>query len=209
MPHPQTTRRHDLLTWLILAGLALAVFIYVAFFMPRAAGGPIGRQHPSVGKLLGDLTLEPLTGAASQITNPDLAGKVVLLDYWGPRCPPCKRELPELVAVAEQFKNRPDFLFLPVSCPIGDSDEELDHLQGDTEAFLSHIRATPPTYQLSEASLKLMESPAVGEMYQFALPTTVVIDRQGIIRGKWQGYRDGYERQIADLLAELLGNEKP
>ena len=72
-----------------------------------------------------------------------------------------------------------------------------------------HIRATPPTYQLSEASLKLMESPAVGEMYQFALPTTVVIDRQGIIRGKWQGYRDGYERQIADLLAELLGNEKP
>src|SRR5438128_524795 len=86
MVHPHYTRRNDLLTWALHAVIALAVFVYVAFFMPRAAGGPIGKNHPSVGKLLGNLTLDPLTGAARRITNADLVGKVALIDYWGPRC---------------------------------------------------------------------------------------------------------------------------
>ena len=38
-------------------------------------------------------------------------------------------------------------------------------------------------------------------------PTTLVLDRQGIIRGMWVGYQRGYEQQIEKLVAELLAEK--
>jgi hypothetical protein len=38
-----------------------------------------------------------------------------------------------------------------------------------------------------------------------ALPTTLVIDRQGMLRGVWQGYNRRSMREIEVLVAELLG----
>jgi hypothetical protein len=35
-------------------------------------------------------------------------------------------------------------------------------------------------------------------------PTTIVLDRHGIIRGLWVGYRRGDERQIEKCVAEQL-----
>ena len=208
MTQINSTRRYDKLPWILLAIVALIVFIYVVFFKPAIADGPIGKKHPSAGKALGTFRLDPLTKGSQPISTSDLLDKVVLIDYWGPRCPPCKRELPELIGVVERYKSRDDFLFLPVSCPLENTEEEIEHLLEDTVEFMSHIRATFPIYQLPEDVRHATDTPALGEMYLIALPTTLVIDRHGIIRGKWHGYQDGYENQIANLLAELLKDEK-
>ena len=37
-------------------------------------------------------------------------------------------------------------------------------------------------------------------------PTTLVLDRHGVIRGMWVGYRQAYARQIDRLVTELLEN---
>ncbi|HZZ72862.1 MAG TPA: TlpA disulfide reductase family protein [Pirellulales bacterium] len=206
-PFTRSKHHNNLFTWVVLAALSLVVLVYILFFR-GVPSGPVGKLSPAVGRKLGPFQVEPMLGTTQTVTNADLAGKVVLIDYWGPRCPPCKMELPELVRVAEMFKSRSDFLFLPISCPMSAEADELDSLKADTEMFLSHIRATTPTYQLNAEAIKAMELYNLDEVAVTSLPTTVIIDQHGVIRGKWPGYREGYPRQVADLLAELLGPSK-
>ena len=64
-------------------------------------------QKYAVNELLGkpapDFTLTVLDGAGKTrtISKADLAGKVVLIDFWATWCPPCRKELPELQKLIE------------------------------------------------------------------------------------------------------------
>jgi peroxiredoxin len=44
----------------------------------------------------------------------DYKGKVILVNFWATWCPPCKKELPSLSAIASEFKNK-DFKMVGVS----------------------------------------------------------------------------------------------
>jgi peroxiredoxin len=45
----------------------------------------------------------------------------------------------------------------------------------------------------------------VGRLYDVAsLPTTILVDRDGVVRGRYEGYRRGVERQYVDKAQQLL-----
>lgn len=46
----------------------------------------------------------------------DYAGKWLLLDFWGTWCHPCREELPQINAFANQVKNDPEKAFLSIAC---------------------------------------------------------------------------------------------
>lgn len=90
---------------------------------PRAAQARTLRRLPHrAGELLApDFTVGTLAGG--KLSLKDLAGKVVLIDFWATWCGPCRLALPELKTLHDQMKGQP-FEILSVS-----ADRELAPLQ--------------------------------------------------------------------------------
>ena len=59
-----------------------------------------------------DFTLSDLQGKAWHLQ--ELRGKVVLVNFWATWCPPCRKEMPDLDALYNKFKDQ-DFVVLAIS----------------------------------------------------------------------------------------------
>ena len=148
------------------------------------------------------MQLQPLTGDGKPLGLKNLAGKVVLLDFWGTWCPPCREELPHIVELADKYRDRADFQLLAVSCGAGDDDPH--SLRAATESFLANRKLDISTFFDPQGYTRLQVEKVAGfEGY----PTTLVLDRQGIIRGLWVGYEPGTENEIGALVAKLLADD--
>ena len=51
-----------------------------------------------------DLPIAKHAGGAFKLT--DLRGKVVVVDFWGTFCPPCLKQVPQLVALNKKYKDQ-------------------------------------------------------------------------------------------------------
>jgi cytochrome c biogenesis protein CcmG, thiol:disulfide interchange protein DsbE len=187
-------------TWTSLAVVAALVFAYLAL-VGRVRTSP-GTQGPAIGRKLSYLELQPLTGDAQWVSLRDLASHVTVVNYWGTWCPPCRAEFPHIVELASQFAGHNDFKLLAVSCGSEGSDAQLDELRGETEAFLKSKGVTLPTYADQHAASR--RELARFLQLDFGYPTTLILDRQGIIRGFWEGYSSGTEVEMTDLVQQLL-----
>lgn len=120
----------------------------------------------------------PEFGAASlegeYITLKGLQGKVVLLDFWGTWCPPCVAATPMLVGLAKAHQKDSRFLMLSVST---DSAADVSKLR----AFIEQHKMFWP--EIHDPSRKI---PLLYSVTNY--PTYIVIDHEGIIRERLQGY---------------------
>ena len=92
-------------------------------FVAHIVDGLAAKKATAVGKKFVDFTVDHVAGVDKD-GNPvyekkslsDFVGKgkVMLVDFWSPWCPPCKAELPNIKAVWEQFQGD-DFDVLSVA----------------------------------------------------------------------------------------------
>lgn len=191
-----------LLAGLLLIGVVAISWIVLPTIWKDMRGHAVQTSvHPALGKRLPLLALEPLTGDGPAVSLEDLAGKVVLVNFWGTWCPPCRAELPHLVALAKEFGQHPDFRMFLVSCAPG-RDEDAEELKRETERFLAQLDYEVPAY--TDPGLKTrLAFDRVAKLRGF--PTTFVLDGQGILRGIWSGYNPKVPSEIRQLVAQLLG----
>ncbi len=115
-----------------------------------------------------DFTATSLTGAPIRLAS--YRGKIVVLNFWGSWCDPCRSEGPTLAVLAEQFRSQ-GVSFL------GDD-------VGDTPAnALAYTRSVGITYpSVNDPSYTVLQE--FGQVAPISdTPTTVVIDRTGRIAG--------------------------
>jgi cytochrome c biogenesis protein CcmG/thiol:disulfide interchange protein DsbE len=198
MPNPPLNSASRLFVIALIGGALLLAVITWRRQQPRMGGA--GKQHPAVGKAYLPHQFLPLT-AKQPVQEADLKGKVVLVNFWGYWCPPCRTEFPHLLDLEKSLRGNSDFRFVSVACSSDPSSDE-DELRDRTAAFLTERRADLLTYADPEAAEQLRIAEITGENPVY--PTTLIIGRDGIIRGLWPGYREGYELEMRAVIDEAL-----
>ena len=106
-----------------------------------------------------DFTLKDLTG--KEWTLSQLRGKVVLVNFWATWCPPCRKEMPDLDALYNEFRAR-GLVILAIS------DEDTAKVQ----PFIAEHKYTYPI--LLDPGDKVNKLMAVE-----GIPKSFVYDREG------------------------------
>lgn len=176
--------------------------VCMPFFAGCDATTPV---HPAVGRTVGNLPLMSL--ADSSLRPPTFAGRVTLLNFWGTWCPPCRRELPGLVRLADRLRNVPAFQLVAVSCG-GRAPEDMAVLTEATNAFLdgslltASQRSAIAPWADPDGRTRMIFSSSLGFE---AFPTTYLIGPDAKVRQVWVGYRSRDEADIARaVLATLI-----
>ena len=157
-----------------------ALFILFFLALPLSAGAQNAIPAP-------DFQLPTADGGTVRLA--DLRGKVVYLDFWATWCPPCRRSFPWMNTLHERYHDQ-GLVIVAVS---------LDHSHKNMERFLGETR---PRFIVA-----FDREGEVGDRYHVqAMPTSVIIDREGRIRRIHQGFRKKdtpeLEREIEALLNE-------
>ena len=108
----------------------------------------------------------PALGSNQTISTQDFRGKVVVINVWGSWCPPCRKEAPDLQAASLETKDIAQF--------VGITSKDYD--PAPAEAFVRSFEITYPS--IYDPTGKVLLAFA-GELPPSAIPTTMIIDRQG------------------------------
>jgi thiol-disulfide isomerase/thioredoxin len=184
--------------------LVVAAYWVVVGWLTPVPNLPKPEAYLVVGQPLPHLELRPLTGDGPSISLPDLQNHVTLLNLWGAWCPPCRDELPHMAELRQRYAGQETFRLLAVSCPQGGQGDDVPSLRQNTASLLARLKLDLPTYHdpngaTQDALFNLMKLEA--------FPTTVLLDRRGVIRAVWVGYRPGVETEIERYISNLLDEE--
>ncbi len=132
-----------------------------------------------------DFTLKSRDG--SNIKLSELRGQVVMVNFWASWCGPCRQEMPLLDQLYQRYQPM-GFTLLGVN------------VEEDSAAADRVLKEIPVTFPILYDSKN-----SVSESYQVrAMPSTVLIDRDGNIRYLHKGYQPGYEEDYQQQIRQLV-----
>ncbi len=142
---------------------ALAIILVSVLLITSCFG--VTEQEAKIGNRAPNFKLPNLEGQS--ISLKDFQGKTVLLNFWATWCSPCRKEMPYIQEIFEEWSNR-DLVILAIN--VGES-------QAKVESFLQSNNLSFPVL------LDTKKTVAVKYNIQF-YPTTFFIDKDGIIQLK-------------------------
>jgi cytochrome c biogenesis protein CcmG/thiol:disulfide interchange protein DsbE len=134
-------------------------------------------------------SFEGTTLAGKQIALSDFRGKVVLIDFWASWCGPCRQEMPFLIDLHRRYHKSP-FSIVAIN---------IDNKPENAQKFIDQLNRTihftvikdpkqqiPPKYQIK------------------GMPSSILIDKKGIIRFWHTGFKDSYKEDYISEIDQLL-----
>ncbi|HEX4405077.1 MAG TPA: TlpA disulfide reductase family protein [Polyangia bacterium] len=164
-------------------GLALLALVGCATAGGEASGG--GSSNGSqIGAPAPAIRVESMSGKALALE--DYRGKVVLLDVWASWCGPCKQELPMLDDMAKRLR--------------GDGIEVLAVSVDQERANVVKFLKARPRWSLTIAHDPKGE--IADRLSPEKMPTSYVIDREGVVRYVNSGFEPSDAAVIERRLVE-------
>ncbi|NGM61884.1 TlpA family protein disulfide reductase [Sphingobacterium sp. SGG-5] len=121
------------------------------------------------------------------VNTADLKGKVVFINFWATWCPPCRKEMPSIQTLYNKFKDNTNIIFLIV---------EIENDVEGTKRFLAEGDLQLPIVYPQDDIPK--------EWLGGAIPTTVILDKNGVIAAKQEGMYDFGTPAVEDFIQELI-----
>ncbi len=130
--------------------------------------------------------------AGQSVTFDQFKGKVVLFNLWATWCPPCIREMPDLNALQEDYAGQ-DFLVVPVASGKQGKEEPAEFLR------VRGYDALTTYYDPHSQFLRTFDLET--------LPTTFVLDRNGVMRGGAVGMVEWRSERAKAVIDALLAEQ--
>lgn len=121
------------------------------------------------------------------VTLSSLKGKVVFINFWATWCPPCIHEMPSINELKHSFKDSDNIEFLLV---------DVDNKIEKSTAFMEENDYDLPVF----VPASIIPSSFLGG----AIPTTVILDKNGEMVARLEDGRDYTHPQIIKGLNELV-----
>ena len=132
-----------------------------------------------------DFTLRTLDGPNLRLE--EYRGQVVLINFWASWCGPCRQEMPILDRLHQRYEDT-GFAVLGVN------------VEGEDAPAKKIVDKTNVTFPVL-----IDEGQKVSELYDLeAMPSTVVVDRNGVVRYVHRGYKPGDEAKYVEVVKKLI-----
>jgi cytochrome c biogenesis protein CcmG, thiol:disulfide interchange protein DsbE len=144
-----------------------------------------------VGNPAPEFKVTAVAGTGGTISLKALRGQVVLLDFWGTFCEPCKKSFPKLEELNRKYA-KSGLRVIGIS---EDEDDDKDKIPGFAETYGAKF------------SLAWDRDKVIARRYNpETMPSSFIIDRDGIVRFAHVGFHDGEEVQVESEIRGLLGH---
>jgi thiol-disulfide isomerase/thioredoxin len=166
-------------TQVAVGGLVVIAFVALAIEGVTSRGLGAGVEAPKA-------QLPLLSGGAAEVPA---TRKVTVLDFWATWCEPCRRSMPALDRIVRDLSDE------GLRAYAVNTDDESPDRAGKVAEFVARLDLTMPV---------AMDDGTVESRYRVsALPTLVVVGRDGKVRSFYQGARWTEEALRADLRRAL------
>ena len=132
-----------------------------------------------------DFSLPARNGGEVRLS--ELRGQVVMINFWATWCGPCRQEMPLLQQIHAKYEPL-GFTMLGVN------------VEPDSVAAQNWLKGMPVTFPI----LFDRKSEVSSSFGVEAMPSSVLIDREGRVRHVHRGYKPGDEAVYADLVRGLV-----
>ena len=156
----------------------LLLLAITCFFTSQASAVAPQQIAPSFERV-------PLQGGAP-VSLESFKGQVVYLDFWASWCGPCRKSMPFLESLRKAH-HADGFEVLAIN------------MDAYVDEALRFLRAYPVSYPV------LRDTGSLPELYGVeVMPTSYLIDRNGIVRMVHYGFRNGDKTGIRKAVTQLL-----
>lgn len=139
----------------------------------------------TLDKPAADFTLKSLSGKNLKLS--EYAGDVVMINFWASWCGPCRKEMPLMNDLYKKYQAL-GFVILGVN------------VEQELKLAKSFLADTPVDFPiLFDSSNKVSKAYDV-----IAMPTTIMVDRNGNVRYIHKGYKAGDEKKYKKMVKKLI-----
>jgi thiol-disulfide isomerase/thioredoxin len=183
---PANSPTPRLFWWVLVVAAGLLVLYLVKAGVLRRPG-PAAAKAASTRVEAPAASLKLVSDPSRSLSLSSLKGKVVVLHFWATWCPPCRAEFPKFAQFAASTTADDPWVVVPVS--IDDSTEPVG-------PYLSKLPERFPVYWDDGGGL-------ANALQVSAVPTTVLLDKNGRVASQDLGVADWSARGIPSLVKAL------
>jgi thiol-disulfide isomerase/thioredoxin len=125
-----------------------------------------------------------------EIALTSLKGKVVLLDFWATWCGPCREAIPHLASLQKKYQEK-GLIVIGMNVD-----------KGERDVVRRFVKSMEIPYPILLTPEEVVRSYGVS-----ALPTSVLIDKEGNIREKITGFNSSIAKKLSERVGELTSEK--